>query len=356
MKQAISMKAESEPIRVKFGAGIRLTVANEVEWLGASRAMVLSTPEQSRMAMHIAERLGHLAAGVFTKAAMHTPVAVTEEALLHLKVCKANCLISIGGGSTIGLGKAIAYRTGLPQIAVPTTYSGSEATPILGQTNKGIKTTLSDPKILPDVILYDPELFTTLPTKMAISSGLNAMAHAAEALYAQNRNSASDAIAIEGLEAFVTSLPKVIAKPTDLMACEKTLHGAYACGSVLGKVGMGLHHKLCHTLGGSFDLPHADTHAIILPHVITYNARSAAAQLLPICEMLGGSNAGLALHNFSKLLGAPMALRDLGLKEEDLDRATLLTTSQPYPNPHPITSSDIRALLGAAWEGNTPII
>ena len=342
-------------VRVQFGPSIRKTITEEVRRLGASRALVLSTSQQSDAALEIAEHLGTLAAGVFCKAAMHTPVHVTEAAMAHVAETQADCIVAIGGGSTTGLGKAIAYRSDLPQIVIPTTYAGSEATPILGQTEDGVKTTLSDASVLPEVILYDPELVATLPVPMTVTSALNAMAHAAEALYATNRTGATDKMSVDGLRAFVEGLPKVIANPADLAAREATQRGAWACGTVLGQVGMALHHKLCHTLGGSFDLPHAETHAIVLPHAIAYNARSAAAELAPICDLLGGDNAGHALQAFAQQMNAPLALKDLGLKESDLDRAADLATTKPYPNPHPVTRADIRALLQAAWAGDTPV-
>lgn len=342
-------------VRVVFGTGLRTTIASEVARLGASKALVLATPQQCDAALEIAETLGDSAVGVFCKAAMHTPVDVTQAALAHVKDVGADCLIAIGGGSTTGLGKAIAYHTDLPQITIPTTYAGSEATPILGQTEDGIKTTLSDPRVLPEVILYDPELVKTLPLSMTVTSSLNAMAHAAEALYATDKTPQTTAMAIEGLKAFVHGLPKVMADPTDLMAREETQRGAWACGTVLGQVGMALHHKLCHTLGGSFDLPHAETHAILLPHAIAYNARAASENLQPICDLLGGDNAGTALRDFATSLNAPTALRDLGLQSEDLDRAAELATTKPYPNPQPVTRDDIRALLQAAWAGDAPI-
>lgn len=343
-------------VRVQFGPSVRKTIADETRRLGASRALVLSTSHQSKAALEIAECLGPLAAGVFCKAAMHTPVHVTEEAMKHVAETQADCVVAIGGGSTTGLGKAIAYRSDLPQIVIPTTYAGSEATPILGQTEDGVKTTLSDPTVLPEVILYDPELVATLPISLTVTSALNAMAHAAEALYATNRTDTTDAVSVDGLRAFVEGLPIVIADPTNLVAREATQRGAWACGTVLGQVGMSLHHKLCHTLGGSFDLPHAETHAIVLPHAIAYNARSAETELAPVCELLGGDNAGLALHAFAKKMNAPLALKDLGLKESDLDRAADLATTKPYPNPHPVTRADIRTLLQAALAGDTPII
>ncbi|MCB1450814.1 MAG: maleylacetate reductase, partial [Nitratireductor sp.] len=250
---------DTRPIRVRFGSGLRKDVAAEVELLGCSRALILSTPPQSETALDIAALVGNRAVGVFTKAAMHTPISITEEAVRYAHEVEADCVVAVGGGSTTGLGKAIALRTDLPQIVIPTTYAGSEATSILGQTEKGVKATLTDPKVLPEVILYDAELVATLPVRMTVTSALNAMAHAAEALYAQNRNPVSTLLAIEGLNAFRDALPRVIAKPDDIGARGETLYGAWLCGTVLGQVGMALHHKLCHTLGGSFDMPHAET-------------------------------------------------------------------------------------------------
>ncbi|MGR3502534.1 maleylacetate reductase [Pseudaestuariivita sp.] len=341
-------------VRVVFGAGTRLDVATEARRMGLRKALVLSTPNQRASALEIAEALGDLAAGVFCKAEMHTPVGVTDAAMAHVAETGADCVVSIGGGSTTGLGKAIAYRTDLPQIVIPTTYAGSECTPILGQTEDGVKTTLSDPRVLPEVILYDAELVQTLPIVMTVTSALNAMAHAAEALYAPDRTRASDALAVEGLEAFVTGLPQVLNDPADLAAREATQRGAWACGTVLGQVGMALHHKLCHTLGGTFDLPHAETHAIVLPHAIAYNARAARTELQPICDLLGGAEPGAALYDFAKKMNAPLTLEGLGLAEADLDRAADLAVSKPYPNPSAVTRADIRTLLQAAWAGDPP--
>ena len=349
-------EATSAAVRVRFGAGVRRRIEEEIDRLGCRRALVLSTPPQSQSAMDMAGELNGKAAGIFTKAAMHTPVDITAEAIAHAKSINADCIVSLGGGSTTGLGKAIAYQTDLPQIVIPTTYAGSEATAILGQTENGVKTTVTDPKIQPEVILYDAELVATLPVKMTVTSALNAMAHAAEALYAQNRNPVSTMLAIEGLEAFRNALPRVIADPGNLQARGETLYGAWLCGTVLGQVGMALHHKLCHTLGGSFDLPHAETHAIILPHAIAYNAHAVSDQLAPICDIFGGTNAGATLHTFAQEIGAPMALKELGLKESDLDKAARLATTKPYWNPRPVEREAIAKLLQAAWAGETPVL
>ena len=340
--------------RVLFGVGVRNTVADEVRRLGCSRALILSTPPKSSSALDLAAALNDMSAGVFSRAAMHTPVEVTEDALRHVQEINADCIVAIGGGSTTGLGKAIAHRTGLPQIVIPTTYAGSEATPILGQTEDGVKTTLTDRKVLPEVILYDPELVATLPVGMTVTSALNAMAHAAEALYARDKSEDSNQLAIDGLTSFVKSLPKVLQDPEDLAAREETQRGAWACGAVLGRVGMALHHKLCHTLGGSFDLPHAETHAIILPHAIHYNAQAVPGLLAPVTDLLGGSSPGMALWQFAKSMGAPLALRDLGLQVQDLDRVAEIATRNPYWNPREVTADGIRALLEKAWTGEAP--
>lgn len=340
--------------RVLFGPGIRNVLADEVRSLGCTRALILSTPAQSSSALDVAATLNGMSAGVFSRAVMHTPVVITEEAVRHAKDLSADCLIAIGGGSTTGLAKAIAYRTDLPQIVIPTTYAGSEATPILGQTEDGEKTTLTDHKVLPEVVLYDPELIVSLPVEMTVNSALNAMAHAVEALYARDRTDGSTQLALDGLGDFVKALPNVMSDPSDLAARETTQRGAWACGAVLGQVGMALHHKLCHVLGGSFDLPHAETHAIILPHAIQFNTEAARGELAPVATLLDHTSPGQALWNFAKSLGAPTALRDLGLSHDDLDKAAQIATRNPYWNPREITETGIRELLENAWHGRTP--
>lgn len=349
-----SFAATIPAMRVRFGAGVRHQVGEEMARLGLSRALILTTPQQADTGAEFAALLGAQAVGVYSGAAMHTPVPISEEATATAINLGADCLVAVGGGSTTGLGKAIALRTDLPQIVIPTTYAGSEATAILGQTEDGRKTTITTPKVQPEVILYDAELVRTLPVAMTVTSALNAMAHAAEGLYAQNRSPVSTLMALEGIRAFRDALPRVLDNPADLTARGETLYGAWLCGTVLGTVGMALHHKLCHTLGGSFDLPHAETHAVILPHAIAYNQRAAAAELAPVADILGAASPGAGLHDFAARMGAPMALRDLGMKESDLDRAAEIAVQNPYWNPRPIEQSAIRRLLAAAWAGDAP--
>ncbi|MGO8095471.1 maleylacetate reductase [Rhizobium leguminosarum] len=341
------------PAHIVFGEGKSAAAGEWVEKLGCANALVLSTPQQKADAEALAAQLGSLAVGVFAGAVMHTPVDVTEEAMEVVRQTQADCVVSLGGGSTTGLGKAIAYRTDLPQIVIPTTYAGSEVTPILGQTEGGRKTTVRHASILPEVVIYDPALTLGLPVGMSVTSGLNAMAHAVEALYARDRNPISTLMAAEGLQAFKTSLPDIVAVPRAADVRADALYGAWLCGTVLGTVGMALHHKICHTLGGTFDTPHADTHAIMLPHTAAYNAAAVPELLAPVADIFGGSVGG-GLWDFARQIGSPLALKDLGLSEADLDRAAEIATENPYWNPRPIDRQSIRALLQDAWEGTRP--
>ncbi len=341
------------PARIVFGDGSRSKVGEWIVTAGCKRALVLATPHQKADAEALATEIGSLACGVFTGATMHTPVDVTEAAMKMVAETEADCVVSLGGGSTTGLGKAIAYRTDLLQIVVPTTYAGSEVTPILGQTEGGRKTTVRDARILPEIVLYDPALTLGLPVSMSVTSGLNAMAHAVEGLYARDRNPISTLMALEGLRAFSRSLPKIVTAPDDADARNEALYGAWLCGTVLGTVGMALHHKICHTLGGSFDTPHAETHAVMLPHTAAFNARAAAAELAPAANLFRGSIGG-GLWDFAKSIGAPLTLKEFGLTEADLDRAASIAVENPYWNPRPIDRGSIRALLQEAWDGRRP--
>ena len=341
------------PSRVVFGAGSSARLADVMRELGVSRALVLSSSRQAGEATRLADSLDGLAVGTFPEAAMHTPTDVSERAATRARALGADCTIALGGGSTTGLGKAIAWRTDLVQIVVPTTYAGSEVTPILGQTENGEKTTLEDPKVLPEAVVYDPELTVSLPVGTSVASGLNAMAHAVEALYATNRQPIATLMATEGLAAMHRALPAVVESPEDIDARSDALYGAWLCGHVLGAVGMALHHKLCHALGGGFDLPHAETHAILLPHTAAYNARAVPELLAPLATILG-DDVGPGLHAFARSLGAPLALADIGFEQSGIGRAATLATAKPYPNPRTVTEDGIRALLGRALRGDPP--
>ncbi|WP_105373422.1 maleylacetate reductase [Neorhizobium huautlense] len=340
--------------RIVFGVGTISQLSDELLNLGRRRALVLSTPFQEREAKELAERLGSLCVGVFSGAVMHTPVEVTLEALRVFSDRGADSVISFGGGSTIGLGKAIAYRNDTDQIVVATTYAGSEVTPILGQTESGIKTTVRDLSVLPETVIYDPELTYTLPTNMTVTSGLNAIAHAVEGLYAQDRNPVSSMMSIEGIAALYRALPAIVSDPENPAARSDALYGSWLCGVVLGTVGMALHHKMCHTLGGSFDLPHAETHAILLPHTVAYTEAAVPHLLEPIAALMGADRAAAGLFDFARSIDAPCKLQDLGVTGQDLDKATDIALQNPYWNPRPLEALAIREMLQMAWEGARP--
>ncbi|MDF3834397.1 maleylacetate reductase, partial [Cupriavidus basilensis] len=257
---------QSLPSRVVFEAGGLARLPEEVEKLGARRALVLTTPEQRPLGERVAQALGARAAGVHDKAQMHVPMETAEAARAEAARLGADCCVAVGGGSTIGLGKAIALTSDLPIVAVPTTYAGSEMTPIYGLTDGGLKKTGRDLRVLPRTVIYDPELTLTLPAQLSACSGMNAMAHAVEALYAQDANPIISLMAEASIGALAVALPAVMDNPADLEARSGALYGAWLAGACLGSVGMALHHKLCHTLGGSFNLPHAQAHTIVLPY------------------------------------------------------------------------------------------
>ena len=340
--------------RVVFGAGTLDRVGDEIRRLGRSRAFLLSTPQQQSAAQDLSARLDGMAAGIFAGAVMHTPVETTEQALAAARDCDADCIVAIGGGSTTGLGKALALRTNLDQIVIPTTYAGSEATSILGETKDGRKTTLRSPGVLPEVIVYDVDPTLGLPAGLSATSGMNAIAHAVEALYAPDANPITSIFAEQGIAAFARSLPAIARDPADKNARTDALYGAWLCGTCLGAVGMGLHHKLCHTLGGAFDLPHAEVHTVLLPHAAAYNAVAAPEAMARIARALGCEDAPRGLFDLARRLRAPAALRDIGMPEDGLDKAVDLARAEPYPNPRPLEREGLRALLRAAYEGRPP--
>lgn len=340
--------------RVVFGAGALGHLVREIDLLGARRALVLSTPEQRPAAEDVATRLGDRCVGIFDRAVMHVPIETARRARDEAQRLGADCAVAIGGGSTTGLGKAIALESSLPILAIPTTYAGSEMTPIWGITEGGVKKTGRDPRVLPRTVIYDPTLTLSLPVGLSVTSGINAIAHAAEGLYAQEADPIHCLLAEEGIRALAAGMPKVAQRPHDVDARSACLYGAWLCGVVLGAVGMALHHKLCHTLGGTFNLPHAETHTIVLPHALAYNGAAAPEAMKRIAAALGGSSAPTAIYDLAKRLGAPVALRDIGMPAAGLDRAAELATTNPYWNPQPIERTRVRRLLQDAWEGTRP--
>ena len=342
------------PVRVVFGASMMAQAPRELARLGLQRALVLTTPNRKIQAEALAASLGTPAAELYANATMHTPVTVTEDALAVLKSMNADCLVALGGGSTIGLAKALALRTDLPQIAIPTTYAGSEMTPILGETADGVKTTQRSLKVLPEIVIYDVDLTMTLPARLSGTSGINAIAHSVEALYAADANPVIAGMAAQSIAALARALPLIAANPGDRAARSDAQYGAFLAGACLGSVGMALHHKLCHTIGGAFNLPHSETHTIILPHALAYNAPAIPKAMTVIDRALGAEDAPGAIFALARAVGAPRALKDLGMPESGIDEATDLVLSKPYWNPRPLERQGIRDLIARAWAGEDP--
>ncbi|MEY4713135.1 MAG: maleylacetate reductase [Pseudomonadota bacterium] len=342
------------PMRVHFEPGALARIGDELQALGLHRAIVLCTPDQAALAERVVTLLGPRAAGVFDQAQQHVPIETARQAQALAQALGADCAVAVGGGSTIGLGKAIALDSGLPVIAIPTTYAGSEMTSIYGITESGLKKTGRDARVLPRSVLYDPELTQSLPVELSVTSGINAIAHAAEGLYASDGNPVIGLMAQEGIAALGRALPRIHRDPHDQQARHDALYGAWLCGAVLGNVSMALHHKLCHTLGGSFNLPHAQTHTVVLPHALAYNEGAAPEAMRRVAAALNASRAPAAIFDLARDHGAPVTLQALGLREQDLDRACDLALNNQYPNPRRLEREGLRALLQNAFEGRRP--
>ncbi|MFF0732634.1 maleylacetate reductase [Streptomyces chartreusis] len=355
MTNALDFSYESRPGRVVFRAGAAVSATpGEVERLGLRRVLVVCGTRGADTARAVADALGPACAGLHDQARMHVPAEVADAAVRAARAVGADGCVAVGGGSSIGLGKAIALRTGLPLIAVPSTYSGSEMTPVWGLTENGVKRTGRDAKVLPRSVVYDPELTLSLPVPLSVTSGVNAIAHAVEALYAPDTSPLIALMAEEGVRAMAGALPAVASDPASRAARGRALYGAWLCGSCLGATTMGLHHKLCHVLGGTFGLPHAETHTVVLPYALGYNASAAPEAAAAVARALDAADAPTALWELAGRLGAPRSLAELGLTEADLATAAEQVTNQAYANPRPVTADGVLAVLRAAHEGAPP--
>ncbi|EGX57109.1 alcohol dehydrogenase [Streptomyces zinciresistens K42] len=346
---------ETGPVRVVFRPGAAVSATpGEVARLGLRRVLVVCGTRGAVTARAVAGALGPVCAGVHDGARMHVPVEVADEAVRAAGSAGADGVVAVGGGSSIGLGKAVALRTGLPLVAVPTTYSGSEMTPVWGLTERGAKRTGRDARVLPRSVVYDPDLTVSLPVPLSVTSGVNALAHAVEALYAPDTSPLVALMAEEGVRAMAGALPELARAPRSAPARARALYGAWLCGSCLGVTTMGLHHKVCHVLGGTFGLPHAETHTVVLPHVLAHNAPAAPEATAAVARALDATDAPLALRDLAGRLGAPRSLAELGLSGADLAHAADLVAGSPCANPRPVTAEGVLTVLRAAHAGAPP--
>lgn len=352
--------------RVLFGSGAAAEhLRTELERLGARRSMVVVAPSAAGAARHLLE--GIEVAVWFEDVVQHVPVASAERARATARQHDVDVVVSVGGGSATGLAKAGAQTTGLPVVAVPTTYSGSEATDVWGLTQEGRKTTGSDERVLPRAVVYDAELTVSMPVGLSVASGLNTMAHCVDSLWGPTANPVATGLAVEGARLLGAGLPLVVADPGGLRGRELTLAGAYLAAVAFAGAGSGLHHKICHVLGGAYDLPHAPTHAVVLPHVLAHNAAAVPDRAGRLALALGAAPiraekdpaqaAVDALEELRVALSAPRSLAEVGLAEADLsDAVARCLPTIPESNPVPVTEASLTALLHAAWAGDTPTL
>lgn len=340
--------------RVVFGAGSISGLADELDRAGLAgavhaRALVISTPGRADDARRVVAALGDRGAGMFDGAAPHVPVASVDRAATQVAAAVPDVLVAVGGGSAIGLAKALALRLPLPIAAVPTTYAGSEMTNIWGLTEAGVKRTGRDARVAPVIVIYDPELTLSLPPAVSAASGMNAMAHAVEALYAANASDEVLTWAEDAARGLAVGLPEVVLRPRDLDARERVMRAAHLAGAALGQASMGLHHRLCHVLGGAFNLPHALTHAVLLPHVAAFNAPAAPEAMRRLAGALGVDDAPAGLAALNQRLGIRIGLGELGLERDDIVRVAKLATEGSYPNPRPVTTEAVRGVIERAY-------
>ena len=339
------------PGRVLFGAGAVDRLADEVDRLGAGRVLLVAG--RSRAA-HAAGRLGDRVAATWTGIVQHVPVATAEQARALAREAGADAVVCVGGGSAIGLAKAVALELGIPVVAVPTTYSGSELSTIYGLTEDGRKRTGRDARVLPAVVVYDPALTVSLPPEVTGPSGMNALAHCVEALYGRNANPVASAMAEAGIRALAAGLPVAVERPDDLDGRTESLRGAWLAGGALGSAGTGFHHQICHVLGGAFGLDHGGMNAVVLPHAVRYVTPAVPELMRLVAAGLGADDAATGCWELARRVRAPASLAELGMAEADLDRAAELCANHVSQTPRPSGAAELRALLGAAHAGVPP--
>ncbi|MDQ0678831.1 maleylacetate reductase [Arthrobacter pascens] len=340
--------------RVLFGSGKAAEhLAGEVDRLSARNVMVIASarerPEAERVTAGISTALP------YDDVAPHVPIDKAEKARKAATDNGIDLLVCVGGGSTIGMAKAIAMTTGLPIIAVPTTYAGSEATNVWGLTEASRKITGVDDQVLPVTVVYDAELTLSLPAELSIASGLNALAHCIDSMWAPRADPINQALAGEGIRALNGGLPAIRTNSDDLRGRELALYGAYLSAVAFASAGSGMHHKICHVLGGRWNLPHAQTHATVLPYVLAFNAPAAGDAARRIAAAFGADTSTAGLNALRETLDAPQALKDYGFVEGNITEAVqLILPVIPESNPRPVTEDNLTVLLTAAYAGTAP--
>lgn len=342
------------PIRVVFGVGAVARLHDELERLKVHRPLFLATPGRRADAGKASATLTGMTAAIHAEAVMHVPVETIAAATNAVKVHNADSIVAFGGGSALDTSKAVGLELALPVVAVATTYGGAEVTPSYGYTEDGIKKGRRDRKMLPKTVIYDPALTVSLPPHVSGPSGMNAIAHCVEGLYGRDANPVMSLLAAEGIRALARSLPVVVKEPSNIEARSEALYGAWLAGTVLGSVGMAVHHNIAHVLGGSFHLVHADAHTVVLPHSAAFNREAAPEAMRIVAEALGAEDAARGIYDLEKKIGAPTSLKEIGMPEDQLDSAAKIVVEHAYYNPRLVEFAGVRRLLQNAFEGARP--
>lgn len=342
------------PGRVVFGVGAWDKVPEELDRMGAERALLITSAGRRALADDLADRLGARCVGIVANAVSHVPVELVEAAQARARETRADCVIGMGGGAPVGLAKATPLGVDVKLMAVPTTYAGSEMTAVIGITRDGVKRQVADLRVLPQVVVYDPALTTGLPARATATTGMNAMAHCVEALYAEHANPVASVMAEAAIGSLSRALPRCVRTPDDLAARGEALYGAYLAGVAIGNSGVAIHHKACHVLGGTHGLAHGDANTVILPHATRFNEQDAADAIGTVARALGGEDAAGRLFDLAVEMGAPTSLKELGLDEGALDDIADQVLAAVTFNPRPLDFAGVRAMLGAAYHGRRP--
>jgi maleylacetate reductase len=360
----LTFTRQVRPGRIVFGAGRLDSLGEEVARLGAERVLLIASGSASVAAERAADLLGPRLAGRWGEVRRHVSVDVAERARKTSAEAGADAAVCIGGGSAVGVAKAIALTAMIPVVAVPTTYSGSEVTPVWGLTEGTLtegsqKRTGVAEQVLPRTVIYDPMLTLSMPAGLSVTSGMNAMAHCVEALYAAGANPATSALAVDGVLALASGLGSVVGDPAGLDGRSTALYGAYLAGTVMAEAGTWFHHKLCHALGGMYDLPHAELHTILLPHSVAAVEGLVPSVLEPVAAALGASTAAGGLFDLSARLGAPVGLGSLGITLSQAAEAIPLVSEAmagggPVPGGPVPDGAAIEVALEGAFAGRRP--
>ena len=349
-----SFRYEQEATSVVFGAGTSDGLAEHVEGLQPRRVLIVHGTTGSALASHLRHSLGAERTWTFSDIAEHVPEERAQQAIATARTVEADTVVAIGGGSAIGFAKIIARETGAQIAAVPTTYSGSEMNPVWGITSGDRKSTGRDPAVMPRLVVYDPLLTLSLPARASAASGMNAMAHAVDAMYVADVSPLVTTIAAQAITLLAESLPVIVTRSDDIEARTQALYGAHLAGLVLSTAGTALHHRMCHVLGGRYRLPHAETHAVLLPHSVAFNESAAAAANERIAAAMHRSSAVAAIWELERTLHLPAALADLGLRAGDIEAAAAEIAATPVSNPAPVTAQGVASLLEDALAGRPP--